>query len=289
MIDPHPPNAIHEPFYSMYDNEEIPDPVHPLWAADEVAPFDFQFLRSANGHANLTPSMMRKARGVYYGQITNMDHQLGRLFAALQRSGEWDNTLVIYTSDHGDCLGDYGTFFKSNFTDGACRVPMVIRPPRDCGTQLWGTHSDALVEWADLLPTFCELAGASTPNDIDGKSMVNLFSGSNTAIHSDLHGQIGAQHMYHDGRYKYLYFEKDGKELIFDKQCDPLDETDLSNDSALLARLRAAFITHLKAENNSAIDEEGKLITGSKAMEHGDSFHGMGWMGLQGTLRNNGL
>ena len=286
MIDPHPPNAVHEPFFSMYDTHDIPEPVLPEWAEGENLPHSLQILRACQGHRHLTPAMMRKVRSVYYGQITNMDYQLGRLFAALRETGEWDNTLIVYTSDHGDSLGDHGTFFKSNFTDGGARVPMVVRPPKSLGTSQWGSHSKQLVEWADLLPTFCELAGAEAPEDIDGKSMVPLFK-DDSAIHEFLHGHIDHQHMYHDGRYKYLYFTTDGRELVFDKDNDPLDEYDLSGDEALVTRLRQAFVDHLKGESHSHLKADGILENQDRTLQPEETWGGMNWAGLKALLNRN--
>lgn len=117
---------------------------------------------------------MDKARGVYYGKITNLDHQIGRLFGALQRAGHRNDTLTLYTSDHGEHLGDHGDFSKSTFLESSARVPLLIRLP---GGWREGQPARvaALAQHADLLPTFCEAAGIAPPGDIDGSSLFPLL------------------------------------------------------------------------------------------------------------------
>ncbi len=111
----------------------------------------------------------RKARGVYYGMITNVDHQIGRLMGALMKHGLWDNTLIVYTTDHGEHLGDYGTYFKGTMLESAARIPLIIRCPTSMKPRRGGGSCDSLVELADLLPTFCDIAGVKTPDDVTGK------------------------------------------------------------------------------------------------------------------------
>jgi arylsulfatase A-like enzyme len=279
FIDPHPPTVIHEPYYSMYDGEEIPPPVRPAWAEGDGAPFAIRALRAGNAHAHLTPRAARKVRGVYYGQITNIDHQLGRLFGALMRRGLWDDTVVVFTSDHGEHLGDYGTYFKSTFLDPVARVPFLVRAPKGLGLAR-GASTRALVEHADLLPTFCELAGVEAPGDVSGTSLLPLLRGETSCAHGHLHGQIGAQHLFHDGRYKYLYFCDDGRELVFDKDADPMDECDLSGDAALTARLRGAFVEHLAAEGHADLRDGRLRNEGRTALTDDIRTNVIGWMGL---------
>jgi len=278
MIDPHPPTAIHEPFYSMYDNEDVPEPVRGDWDDEGCIPYALKMLRYGNAHAHMTPKALRKARGVYYGQVTNIDHQIGRLFGWLKRNDLWQNTVIVYTSDHGETLGDYGMFFKSNFLDGSGRIPLVARMPES----LEPTRrlvDDSPVELADLLPTFCELAGAETPDDVTGRSLVGQLMGRGGARTQPMFGQIGKQHMVHDGRYKYLYFAEDGAELLFDKSCDKLDQCNLAGDEELVAPLRRMLIDDLTRLNHEHV-QDGRLVNLGKRAVESDKTNVLGWMGL---------
>ena len=120
MIEPHPPNVVHEPFYSMYDQSPIPDPIQGDWAAADKAPYRVRHRQNGIGCAHMKPDEIRKARGVYYGMITNIDHQIGRLIGSLRSEGMWEDTIVLYTTDHGELLGDFDSFFKANFSSKFC-------------------------------------------------------------------------------------------------------------------------------------------------------------------------
>jgi arylsulfatase A-like enzyme len=284
MIDPHPGNAIHEPYYSMYDDEDIPSPVHPEWAKGERAPIALRAIRGGNAHHTMRERELRKARGVYYGKITNIDHQLGRLFGALIREGLWDDTVIVFTSDHGEMLGDYGSFFKATFLEGAARIPFLVRFPPHLKGRMNAT-SPALVGLADLLPTFCDVAGAEIPGDIDGKSLVGLIRGETDAVHEFLHGQIGNQHMFHDGRHKYLYYAGDGRELLFDKASDPLDEHDISDHEDMVAPLRRRFAEHLAAEGHPHV-KDGQLVNLGDPLPADADTNALRWMGLVSAVNH---
>ncbi len=275
---PHPPSVIHEPYYSMYDNENIPEPAQADWAEKDKGPYGFEMIRIGNAHEHMNKNTLKKARGVYYGMITNLDHQLGRLFSALRRNGLWENTIIIYTSDHGDMLGDYGTFFKSTFLEGAAHLPFIIRFPESMNMKR-NTHSDSIIQLADLLPTFCDLADINPPDDITGKSLVPLFSHKKKKVRDDLHTQIGHQHMLFDGHYKYIYFAEDGRELLFDKSTDALDEHNLSDNKSLVEPMRKRFIEHLKQEKNKDL-VKGKLLNLNKKIDPDYYTVPLDWMGL---------
>lgn len=279
LLDPHPPNIIHEPYYSMYDAEDIPTPVRPQWAAEETCPYPLRIIRYGNSHSGMKPSEMRKARGVFYGKITNLDHQLGRLFGTLMAEGIWQDTLLLYTTDHGEFLGDYGTFFMGALLEGAAHIPMIVRSPKWMHPAA-GTESKALVELADLLPTFCQIAGVEPPADATGTSLLGLIRGEQESVHDCLHGQIDNQHSFHDGRYKYLYFADDGSELLFDKDTDALDEHDLAADSELLDPIRRRFIEHLRDEGHAHL-VDGKLLNLGRTVAPEDKVNISGWKGLQ--------
>lgn len=260
LLDPHPPFEIHEPYYSMYDGAEIPDPVIPPWSQAADCPLALYEHRHMFNPGPMKPERLRKARSVYYGMITNLDHQLGRLFGTMMREGVWENTWIVYTSDHGEHLGDYGDIHKATFLAPSARTPFILRPPADSG-HTPGRETDALIQQADLLPTFCEMVGATPPDDVDGRSILPAVEDENARIHDFVHGHIDEQHMIHDGRFKYIYFTEDGAELLFDTRSDPFDETDLSRTEpgrrkALREKLvaRLAEVGHPHLENGDLLN-----------------------------------
>ena len=281
--DPHPSNIAREPYYSMYDNEDIPNPVSPEWAEKETCPYAIEQIRLANAHENMNEKERRKAQGVYYGKVTNIDHQLGRLIGLLIAKGLWDNTIVVFTTDHGEHLFDYGTCFKTTFLDSSGRLPFLVRFPENMKT-MRGVTSDALIELADLLPTFCDIAGADTPEDVTGKSLMPVIMGEKDSIRDSMHGQIRNSHMFIDGNYKYLYFVDDGVELLFDKSSDPMDEFNLAGDEDLLKPIRERFIKHLEEEKNAHL-ENGKLLNLNKTIGEDEKYSVVSWKGLSSIGR----
>ena len=214
--------------------------------------------------------------------ITNVDHQIGRLMGALMRKDLWDNTIIIYTTDHGEHLGDYGTFFKGTLLESSARIPMIVRAPASMKPKR-GKVCSSLVELADLLPTICELSGAPIPDDVTGKSLLPLLADSSFRTREYLHCQIDNQHMFHDGKYKYLYFADDGFELLFDKSVDPYDEHNLAGNRELAGLSRRKFIEHLAHENHPHLKDGNLVNLNRKIMEH-DKFNISGWLGFRGAM-----
>lgn len=264
FIDPHPPNTIHEPYYSMYDNEEVPEPCLPEWIDSEDCPIDLYKHRHIWNSVKMNAAALRKARGVYYGKVTHMDHQLGRLLGKLQSEGLSDDTWIIYSSDHGEMLGDLGDMGKSTFQEHSTRLPLIVCPPAPMGLEP-GRITRSLAGWDDLLPTFCEIAGVGAPDDITGTSLMPIIQNEQRKVRDLFHGQIGHSHMLHDGKYKYLYCADDGKELLFDTDNDGEDRYDLHKQYPdLLRTYRQLLIDHLTEERHEHV-QEGRLINYEEA------------------------
>lgn len=257
FTDPHPPFAIHEPYYSMYQGDAtIPSPYHPEWMDERDLPLDLASRWLP--FAPMNEREMQDARAVYYGKITNIDHQIGRLLGAFQHRGLWKDTLVIYTSDHGEMLGDFGGTAKSCFLDAAARVPLIIRPPLGYQGQI-GRTEEALVGFDDLLPSLCDYAGAEIPDDVTGQSWRPLLEERRGYSRDFFHGHIDQSHLYHDGRFKYLYFCDDGSELVFDMVSEDPEGRDLSSDAKLVNSLRAKLEQHLAEEAHPHL-VDGQLL-----------------------------
>ncbi len=221
FIDPHPAFRIHEPYYSMYDDDAIPPAVMGQWSEGDRYPLSLYTQRWMYNAGPMGSAELRKARSVYYGMITNLDHQLGRILGKLVAQDLLDKTLIVYTTDHGEMLGDHGMTSKMTFLQPSANIPMIIRAPRGVQPEPGGINN-SLVELADLLPTFCAAAGIEAPTDVTGQNLLPIINGSAAKVREDLHGQISWSHMFHTGDLKYLYFANDGGELLFDPVKDLL-------------------------------------------------------------------
>ena len=187
---PHPPYAVAEPYYSMYDRGEVPRPVR------QAVPFDGKphLLRRFHERARLnqlTEEEFREIVAVYYGMITKTDRNLGWIIEALKETGRWDDTVLVVTSDHGDFAGDYLLVEKTQntFEDVLTNVPLAIRVP---GLAPLPHTSEALVEMIDLLPTLLEVAGIELAHTQFGRSLVPVLRGETEEHREHVFSEGGA-------------------------------------------------------------------------------------------------
>jgi arylsulfatase A-like enzyme len=279
FFEPHPPSVVHEPYFSLYRDEPMPPPLMPDWARDARCPWKVRSLRAGNSHDWLPPRQRERARQVYAGMITHIDHQIGRLLGALSSQGLLENTLIVYTSDHGESLGDLGTYFKGTVLAASARVPLIVSLPRALGG-IVPRRSVELVALEDWVPTFCELAGVEAPEDVDGRSLLPLLRGDGAGWREEWHAQIDLQHAYYVGPHKYCHFVEDGAELVFNWRTDPREEHDLSADRALVGRLRERFISHLRAEGHEHLLPDGGMRNDRRTDADIDPANVLGWMAL---------
>jgi arylsulfatase A-like enzyme len=168
-------------------------------------------------------------RAAYYGLISHIDWHVGHILDALDRRGLLEDTIVLYSSDHGEMLGEHQLLQKWVFYEGAIRVPLIVRyPTRFAG----GGVAAAPVELVDLAPTLLDLAGAAPYAACDGRSLVPLLEqphapappGWRDAVFSELRGE----HMVRTDRYKYTYRAGEAGHELFDLVNDPLELRNLA-------------------------------------------------------------
>ncbi len=216
----------------------------------------------------LPEERIRVARAAYYALCEFVDQQVGQVLEALQQSGEAENTLVIYTSDHGDSAGEHGCWWKSTYYESSVGVPMIARWP---GIISGGTRCPAVCNLMDIGPTLAEIGGRPFETPVDGRSMLPLFQGSaagdgRTETFSELHDTRNGDYssrMIRRGKWKLWCYE-DGKTsdiALFDLQSDPGEIHDRSADSSvaelrddLLARVREDWnpVALLRASNEAS-------------------------------------
>jgi len=182
-LRPHPPYAAAGAFSTMYDPADVSLPIpatdqarrHPL---HEIA------LSVAASAAPTNESDLRRLRAQYYGMISEVDFQLGRVFEAIEERGEWHDTLVVITSDHGEQLGDHGLLEKLGFFPQSYHVLGLWRDPRR-KDKVRSVHE--FTENVDLLPTLCDALGVDTPAQCDGHSLAPLLAGTQTPWRTHAH------------------------------------------------------------------------------------------------------
>ena len=266
---PHPPFDPPEPYYSMYRNCPIPDPVFGDWSDDENCPEAIKRFRQRQSADLIPPEIIREARAAYYGLVTQIDYNMGRVFAALQEMDMFRDTLIVYTSDHGEFLGDHHCGNKIWFHEPSSRVPFVMRLPKNWDNRRHGTVVDALATHADILPTLVAAAGGTSPADTDGMDLIALARGEREAreyldascgLTIDLEMGYAALT---DGRWKYIYYPKGSAEQLFDLQSDPMELKNLAGAAKHREKLEEmkAELVRRHQERDSEYIEDGKLIS----------------------------
>jgi arylsulfatase A-like enzyme len=244
---PHSPFDPPPPFDHMYDNFTIPEPVQGNWVDTEADPPLFRERRTTMKYAELSAEMLRESRRRYYGQISHIDYTLGRFLGELRTRGLYDDTVIIFTSDHGEHLGDHGLFGKTTYLTGSADVPLIMRFPEWVKIARPNLTIDTPVLSADLCPTLLELVELKPTADVDGVSLLPMLrrgQGEARVVCGEYGRAENANAFATDGRFKYIYYSKGGVEQLFDVAHDPDDLHNLS-DKAECGSIKRALREHL--------------------------------------------
>jgi arylsulfatase A-like enzyme len=232
FIDPHPPLTPPQWYYERYIIRDLPMPVVGDWAPAFEKPE-----RGIDINASilcLEEEPMRCARAAYYGMINHIDDQVGRLINFLMRKKLLENTFILFTSDHGEMLGDHNMFRKTFAYEASARVPFFARGgaaldlPKEIVTS-------APVGLQDIMPTLLDVAGIPIPETVTGRSLLPLMRGEETGWREYLHGEHAGQYRYEDGMHfltdghnKYIWYSQTGREQLFNLDNDPNELHDLA-------------------------------------------------------------
>lgn len=248
FIAPHFPLIVPDEFYSLYSPEQVDLPTIPPGHLDTLHPV-YQRMRQSFGLIDFPEEMVRRGRAAYYGLVTYLDAKIGRLLQAIEETGQSENTLVIYTSDHGEMAGEHGMWRKSNFYEYASRVPLLLSWP---GQLPADRRVSEVVSLVDLIASVVEASGATPVAPLDGDSLLPLARGEghswkNEAFAEYLaHGVTGPMAMLRQGQYKLNYSLGDPPEL-YDLASDPGEFHNLAADPAyrqVVDDLRTRLLAH---------------------------------------------
>ncbi|MBN1346056.1 MAG: arylsulfatase [Phycisphaerae bacterium] len=265
---PHSPYDPPKRFMEMYREDDMPAPRIGKWA-DRYAPVD-QPLNNSLWHGDLGLEQTRRSRRGYYGSVSFIDEQIGRILAAIEKRGMLENTFIIFTADHGDMTGDHHLWRKSYAYEASARIPYLTRWPKGMGMDDRRGQSIAQpVELRDILPTFLEVARAKAPSHLDGKSWLPLLRGQTSGWRDwiDLEHDVCYSPKNHwnaltDGKQKYVFHAFDGREQLFDLRNDPGEINDLASEAKHAESLktwRQRMVEHF-AERGEPFVRNGKLL-----------------------------
>ena len=256
---PHPPLAPLACYMDFYRDLEIDPPLSPEWAADEAAlPNGIRSVRAF--WRQWRPAEHRSIRRAYYALCTHIDHQLRVIIGTLREENLLDDTIILFTTDHGDMLGDFGLWAKRLFYEGSANVPMILSGVAGDRRIGLGRVDDRLVGLQDVMPTLLDLAGIPVPDSVEGLSM--LGERQRPLFYGECREDGGASRMMHNGRHKLIWYPTGNRVQLFDLDDDPREEVDRAADPALAA-VRARLEEALAAEAygvDEAWVKDGKLV-----------------------------
>ena len=242
---PHTPCLVPEPYFSMYDPEDIPE--HPSYCETfERKPYVQRHIEKMWGLGPYGWGGFQKIAARYYGYCTLIDDVVGRITEALGRLGLLDDTMIVYTSDHGDCMGAHRLIEKGEFMyDEIYRVPLVVAHP-DCETP--GSTNDDFVYFQEVTASTLDVAGLDVPDHFDGDSFLPAMLGTgqpngreDVYCVFDRHFTIANQRMVRTRTHQLTFNSSDTAEL-YDLAGDPLQLRNRIDDPTLADVQRDLYV-----------------------------------------------
>jgi len=262
-LSPHPPFIVPEPYNALYDAADVPLPVrhaspqeeamqHP-WARHYLSnQLDWPYTHGASlkEYLEIDEGEIRQIKATYFAMMTEVDAQIGRLVAHLKETGAWEQTLIVFTSDHGEQLGDHWMMGKFSYYEQTYFIPLIIRDPGAESDPGRGKTIDAFSESVDVMPTILECLGLEVPVTCDGASLRRFCKGQDVRdwrnkVHSEfdfrrfreldggwnlgLTPDLCNANLIRDKRYKYVHFAG-LPPLFFDLENDPHEFHNLAED-----------------------------------------------------------
>ena len=257
---PHPPLVPPEPYLDLYRDAEIPEPFVGDWAQDEDSmPFALKLTRRVL--PTFTPAQLRLARRAYYAQCTYIDHQMRVVIGYLREEGLLDNTILCFTADHGEMLGNHHLYAKGSGFEESAKIHYILVPTAADPHGLGHHRVDGrLAEIRDIMPTLLDMCGIPIPASVEGISA--LSERRREHVHVECGHGVRANRMIRDKRFKLHYFPAGNRFLLFDMVEDPDEMRDLSCDSGhagIKAELEQAMIATFYGTDYKWV-ESGRLV-----------------------------
>lgn len=252
---PHSPSIVPEPYYSMYRPEDIPE--HPSYCEDfHDKPYGYCLSEKMWGLSDYGWKGFQEITARYYGHCTMIDDMVGMIVEKLKECGLYEDTVIIYGADHGDCLGAHRLIEKGAFTfDEIYRIPLVVK-----GLGRADNHS--IVTLQELMPTFLDIAGAGLAAPVDGESLLPLMSGQRETngrkdIYCEYHNHfyVARQRMVRDLEYQFTFNESERGEL-YDLKKDPWQLKNVCYDPAY-AEIKRRYMDRMSQYMKDTQDPAG--------------------------------
>lgn len=249
FIKPHPPFESPTPWNKLYRGPEMPLPKRPQDSNNLVTYWNRFQNRYKHRDQGIDDSLVRNMKAAYYSAISFVDYNIGRLMEYMKQNNLYEDTLIIFASDHGEMLGDYNCVGKRCFFDSAARVPMIMIHP----DMPKGELCDTPVSLVDILPTLLEYAGIKEEEDYSGESLADIAAGSvdRDMVFGQFNRNEYATFMAVTKEWKYVYSAPDNKEWLYDLVSDPGETRNCANNPMYVhhtKRMKQGLIEYLKKD-----------------------------------------
>jgi arylsulfatase A-like enzyme len=252
LLRPHPPFTAPAPYHQFCDPAQQAHPIRSDSVSEEGQqhPFLKYHIENTRWSSPESVKKIQQTKAHYYGLMSEVDSNVGRLIDQLKASGEWESTLIILTSDHGEQMGDHWLIGKIGYFDQSYHVPLIIRDPRASADASRGKHIEAFTENIDIMPTMLDWLGCDIPAQCDGRSLMPILQSGEAPeswrkeVHWEFdfrlvlddtverHFGLTAHQcnltVIRDNRYKYVHFTA-LPPLFFDLEADPNEFTNLAD------------------------------------------------------------
>jgi len=214
---PHEPWDAPEPYASMFSPADAPDPIRPANPDNHTASYFLDHAPSMGG--GRTPEQIAEMRANYAGAVRLIDDQIGRLLEVVRERGEWDRTVVVITSDHGEMNGDHGRVYKGTFFSAALDIPLILRIPG----RTRGARSSVPVELHDVGPTLAEVADAPLEHEQFARSLTATCDDPTVGPRSVAIAEFRRDYLVADQRHRLIVNREGDSVLFFDRELDPTE------------------------------------------------------------------
>ncbi|MBS14907.1 MAG: arylsulfatase [Gemmatimonadetes bacterium] len=226
---PHPPMTPLQAYLDLYRHVEIDAPTHGNWLAEPGGLPHAVRTRHKN-NASLVDAPWREvelARRAYYATLTHIDHQIRLVIGTLREEGLLNDTIIVFTSDHGHMVGEHGLWCMRLLYEMSAKIPLFIVPNKSSDRFAPGHVEDGLTEFGDIMPTLLDMCGLPVPESVDG---IVLDRDSREELYSEHDEGATSMRAMRWGPYKLIYYPAGNVTQLFDVEKDPRETTDLSDD-----------------------------------------------------------
>ncbi len=273
---PHDPYAARAKYWNLYRDEDIDLPRAPAMERDKLDAHSQRLYDvSAMQDYTVTEADIRAARHGYYANISYIDDLAGQLLAALEATGQLDNTIVVFTSDHGDFLGERGLWYKMSYLEPSAHIPMIVSAPKHFSPR----RVKEPVSLTDILPTLVDIAGGKLARAVDGRSLYPLLTGATENSNATAWGEylaegtVAPMYMLRRGPWKYIHCPTDPDQL-FNLVDDPDELNNLAASHPIAVKFRSEVVAKFDIPkiNAAVLESQQARHMMFEALKSGEHF-----------------